>query len=247
MTTSSSKLKELRNHCVALQMAMDTTRTARADDVWLHSSFKTFMRKYDELARATQALIPVDAPIDLYNLDKVPSAGNTTTIEQRIYFDEVYTNLVILKGFIEANGGLGEVEAENILNFLSANLRKAIHVQPQNEKEVQNAIEALLIGKGMQKGLAYDRETGRVKHAGKESIPDFLFKNEQMVLEVKFCNRPGKLAEITDEMNADIVAYSTTYERVWFLVYDMGFIRDVDEIIGGLEKAEQVKCAIVKH
>ena len=99
----------------------------------------------------------------------------------------------------------------------------------------------------MQKGLAYDRETGRVKHAGKESIPDFVFRNEQMVLEVKFCNRQGKLAEIIDEMNADIGAYSTVYERVWFLVYDMGFIRDEDEIVQGLQQSEHVKCVVVKH
>jgi hypothetical protein len=68
-----------------------------------------------------------------------------------------------------------------------------------------------------------------------------------MVLEVKFCNREGKLPALVDEMNADIVAYSTTYERVWFLIYDIGLIRDEDEIIQGLQKSENVKCAIVKH
>ena len=226
---------------------MDATRNSRTDDVWLHASFKTFMRKYNELVRATQGAMQLDAPVDFYDVEKVPSAFDTVTIQQRIYFDEVYTNLSILRSFIEANGGLNEVEAENILNFLKANLRKAIHVVPEQERDVQNAIESLLIGKGMQKGIAYDRETGRVKHAGKESIPDFVFRHEQMVLEVKFCNRQGKLAEIIDEMNADIVAYSTVYERVWFLVYDMGFIRDEDEIVQGLQQSEHVKCVVVKH
>ncbi|MBS1196255.1 MAG: hypothetical protein H6R18_40 [Proteobacteria bacterium] len=226
---------------------MEASRNSRTDDVWLHSSFKTFMRKYVELVHATQGVMKVDAPVDIYNLEKVPSAFDSTTIQQRIYFDEVYANLSILRAFIEANGGLNEVEADNILNFLRANLRKAIHAEPEQERDVQNAIENLLVGKGMQKGLAYDRETGRVKHAGKESIPDFVFHNEQMVLEVKFCNRQGKLAEIIDEMNADIVSYSTAYERVWFLVYDMGFIRDEDEIIQGLQQSEHVKCVVVKH
>lgn len=226
---------------------MDASRNSRTDDVWLHSSFKTFMRKYVELVLATQAVTKIDAPVDSYNLDKVPNAGNTTTIEQRIYFDEVYANLAILRAFIEANGGLIGIEAENILNFLKANLRKAIHAVPEYERDVQNAIEALLIGKGMQKGSAYDRETGRVKHAGKESIPDFVFRGERMVLEVKLCNRQGKLSEIIDEMNADIIAYSTAYERVWFLVYDVGFIRDEDEIVQGLQQSEHVKCVVVKH
>jgi hypothetical protein len=244
---SLSKIKELRSQCVALQKAMDASRSSRVDDVWIHSSFKTFMRKYNELVQAAQAAMKLDAPVDLYNLDKVPTAYDTTTIQQRIYFDEVYTNISILRAAIDANGGLDEVEAENILNFLRANLRKAVYSEPQIEKEVQNAVETLLVGKGMQKGLDYDRETGRVKHAGKESVPDFLFRNEQMVLEVKICNRVGKLSEIIDEMNADIVAYSTVYERVWFLVYDLGFIRDVDEITRGLQQSEHVKCAVVKH
>lgn len=242
-----SKIKELRDHCIALQRAMDASRTSRADDIWLHSSFKTFMRKYNELVQRVQGVMRLDAPVDLYDLEKVPTAFDSVTIQQRIFFDEVYTNLLILRSFIEANGGLSQVEAENILNFLKANLRKAVYSEPEQERDVQNAIESLLVGKGMQKGLDYDRETGRVKHAGKESVPDFLFRNESMVLEVKLCNRSGKLPAIIDEMNADIVAYSTVYERVWFLVYDMGFIRDEDELIRGLEQAEHVKCAIVKH
>jgi hypothetical protein len=242
-----SKPKELRDLCMALQAAMDASRQSRADDLWLFSSFKTFMRKYNELVRLTASVMKIEAPVDLFDLEKVPSAGSSVTLQQRIYFDEVYVNLLILKSFIEANGGITEVEAENILNFLKANLRKAIHNEPTHEQDVQNAIEALLIGKGMQKGIDYDRETGRVKHAGKESIPDFVFPNERMVLEVKFSNREGKLASLIDEMNADIVAFSTVYERVWFLIYDLGLIRDEDEIIQGLQKSEKVKCAVVKH
>lgn len=242
-----SRIKEIRDHCIALQSAMEASRNSRIDDVWLHSSFKTFMRKYNEIVRLTQSVLQVSPLVDLYDLEKIPTAFDSVTIQQRIYFDEVYTNLLILRAFIEANGGLNEIEAENILNFLKANLRKVIHTEPQQERDVQNAIETLLVGKGMQKGIDYDRETGRVKHAGKESVPDFVFRNEKMVLEVKICNRQGKLSLIIDEMNADIVAYSTSYERVWFLVYDMGYIRDEDEIVQGLQQSEHVKCAIVKH
>jgi hypothetical protein len=242
-----SKPRELRDNGIALLAAMDASRRSRIDDPWIFASFKTFMRKYNELVMLTRSVMQIDAPVDLYDLEKVQNAFDTVTIQQRIYFDEVYSNLSILKSFIEANGGITEVEAENILNFLKANVRKAIHVEPNQERDVQNAIENLLIGKGLQKGIAYDRETGRVKHAGKESVPDFVFPNERMVLEVKFCNRDGKLPSTIDEMNADIVAYSTAYERVWFLVYDLGFIRDEDEVIQGLQKSENVRCAIVKH
>lgn len=242
-----SKIKELRDHCVALLAAMDASRRSKTDDIWLFSSFKTFMRKYNELVILTSKTINIEAPIDTYDIDKVSSAYDTTSIQQRIYFDEVYTNLSILKSYIEAHGGLAEVEAENILNFLKSNIRKAIFNTPNNEKDIQNVIESLLVGKGFQKGLDYDRETGRVKHAGKESIPDFIFPNENMALEIKFSDKNGKMSSIVDEINSDIISYSQQYQLVWFLVYDMGFIRDEDEIIEGLQKAENVKCVIVKH
>lgn len=244
---SKSKEQELRDHCIALLSAMDASRQSRKDDVWMFSSYRTFMRKYNELAILASKTMQIDAPIDIYDIDKVPSSHDTTTVQQRTYFDEVYTNLSILKSCIEAHGGIADAEAENILNFLRANLRKAIYDEPKNEKDVQNAIESLLVGKGLQKGISYDRETGRVKLAGKESVPDFIFPPESMALEIKFSNREGKLSSIVDEMNADILAYSESYRLVWFLIYDMGFIRDEDEIIDGLEKTEHVKCAIVKH
>jgi len=40
---SQQKIQGLRAQCMALQKAMDASRTSRTDDVWLHSSFKTFM------------------------------------------------------------------------------------------------------------------------------------------------------------------------------------------------------------
>jgi hypothetical protein len=244
---AKSKEQELRDLCIALLGAMDASRQSKKEDIWLFSSYKTFMRKYNEIALLTSKTMEIYAPIDTYKIDEVPNAFNTTTVQQRIYFDEVYANLSILKSFIEAHGGVADAEAENILNFLKANLRKAIYGEPKIEKDIQNAVGSLLVGKGLQKGINYDRETGRVKLAGKESIPDFIFPPEGMALEIKFSNKEGKLASIIDEMNADIIAYSESYRFVWFLIYDMGFVRDEDEIIDGLEKKEHIKCAIVKH
>lgn len=40
-------------------------------------------------------------------------------------------------------------------------LRTVIFDKPQKEIEVQNAIEALLLGRGLNKGIDYDRESGK--------------------------------------------------------------------------------------
>lgn len=82
---------------------------------------------------------------------------------------------------------------------------------PEKEREVQDTIEKLLSGQRMQKGVNYDRETGRVKHAGKESIPDFVFRPLSTALEVKLVKDTASLTRIVDEINADIAAYSKEY------------------------------------
>ena len=80
--------------------------------------------------------------------------------------------------------GYAQDETRNLTDFLQANLRKAVFVTPEREMEVQNGIESLIVGRGMAKGTDYDRETGRVKTSGKESVPDFIFSNLKLCLEV---------------------------------------------------------------
>jgi hypothetical protein len=99
----------------------------------------------------------------------------------------------------------------------------------------------------MEKGTDYDRETGRVKTSGKESVPDFVFPNLKLCLEAKLSKSLDKLRAIVDEINADIRAYATRYERQFYIVYDLGTIRDEAEFKRGLEDAPGVSVVVVKH
>jgi hypothetical protein len=56
-----------------------------------------------------------------------------------------------------------------------------------------------------------------------------------------------KLKAIVDEINADIRAYGTQYERQMYIVYDLGMIRDEAEFKRHLEDAPGVSVLIVKH
>jgi hypothetical protein len=118
---------------------------------------------------------------------------------------------------------------------------------PEREAEIQNAVETLIVGRGMAKGMDYDRETGRVKTSGKESIPDFIFPNLKLCLEVKLVKSTEKLKAVVDEMNADIRAYSTRYDRQLYIAYDVGIIRDETEFKSGLENAPGVSVLVIKH
>lgn len=80
----------------------------------------------------------------------------------------------MLYATLEGNVDFVDDEFDNLENFIKSRLRTVIFDRPQKEVEVQNAIETLLLGRGLSKGTDYDRETGKLEFSGKEFIPDFI-------------------------------------------------------------------------
>ena len=113
--------------------------------------------------------------------------------------------------------------------------------------EIQDTIETLLIGKGLCKGIDFNREVGRVKVSIKEVIPDFIFPKLGLALEVKFTNDKTKTKRIIDQINADIRAYSKEYSNLLFVVYDIGTITDVNEFKNDIQNKDIINVIIVKH
>ena len=132
------------------------------------------------------------------------------------------------------------------LIILKSRLRAVIFEKPQREVEVQNAIESLLLGRGLSKGSDYDRETGKFEFSGKEYIPDFIIPKLQLCIEVKLL-RDGRKSKVIEEISADITAYAKQYERQLFVVYDLGVIQNEEEFRRDIVNAGNVKLIIVKH
>ena len=89
------KLKELLDYCNAVMESM--VFSARGDDVWRHSSYYEYARKYNELIEYLKQVIDRDIPIGCYDLSKMKTPVNTIAIEQKSIFDSVHTNLSIVK------------------------------------------------------------------------------------------------------------------------------------------------------
>ena len=244
---SKDELKEFLSYTKALLDAMDTSRSFDTDNIWRYSAYKQFMRKYNQLVRAVNEVVATSTFVDVFDIERVPGSMDTTWPQQKEYFDMVYTSLSILKAFLENTLNLKMDEIVNLKNFFQANLRKAVFVSPEKELEVQNAVEQLLIGKGLTKGVDYDRETGRVKVSIKESVPDFIFPMLCLAVEIKLSKDKAKSSAIVDEINADITAYGKSYSRIIFVVYDLGSIRDELEFKKGLELPDRIDVIVVKH
>ena len=215
--------------------------------VWKHSSYKTYARKYNQLVNEVVKETGGTALFDVYDLEKIPGLGDTLAMQQKNYFDSVHANLSVLRSFLENKVGYKQDQILQIRDFIEANLRRATFKEPEKEIEVQDTIEQLLIGKGMGKGVDYDREVGRVKVSIKEVVPDFIFPKIGLALEVKLSKSSTKSKAVVDEINADIMSYSKEYRSILFVVYDLGSIRDEAEFKGDLEVNEGVSVVVIKH
>lgn len=240
-------LREALLTVTALKSSMEHALRSDPNAVWRHTTYRQYMRKYNDVVAYVRTLCPITAPIDVYDLDKVPHSGNTVMPVQKELFESVHANLSILEAWLSTRVDLPAEKAESLKNFFEANLRRAIFAAPTQEREVQNAIEQLLIGRGLTKGLDYDRETGRVKVSIKEVVPDFILPKLSLAIEVKLAKSDSKAKAIVDEINADIQAYGRAYSHLLFIVYDLGTIRDTLEFTRDLESVDSVEAIVVKH
>jgi hypothetical protein len=78
-------------------------------------------------------------------------------------------------------------------------------------------------------------------------VPDFIFPNLRLCLEVKLSRSRDYLRSIVDEINADVRCYGTVYERQLYVVYDLSSIRDEAEFKKDIESTPGVAVVIVKH
>jgi hypothetical protein len=179
------KLHEYLLYADALLKSMKESVGRDPSGPWKFISFRTYMRKYNDLVTMVSKEIQVDTILSYFDTDKIGYEFNTAGVQQQTFFEAVFANLSILKAFLESKLNVVQDEIRNLKDFFQSNLRKAIFDVPTHEIEIQNAIEQLLIGRGLSKGIDYDRETGRVKTSIKESIPDFIFPRLGLALEAK--------------------------------------------------------------
>ena len=243
--------KQLQLHLKMARTLLDAMgqalRESNPEDVWRYSTYWGFADRYVALCRAVADSNLFDGQIRSYDMEAMPRPGDAIAAQQQTMFENTRADLRILIATLEGQLGSHESEASEIAMFLSGTLRRAIFDLPTKEREVQDALESLLVGRGMRKGLDYDREVGRVKVSAKEVVPDFIVPRIGLAIEVKLLKERNRLGSVIDEINADIQAYLMEYKALLVIIYDTGNIRDEDEFRRDLEATEAVKVEIVKH
>lgn len=115
--------------------------------------------------------------------------------------------------------------------------------QPKSEKEVQDAIENILNALGID--FTRDREVTSV--AGKSFKPDFIVNEIDLAIEVKLAKQGHGVAQIQEEINADISAYRTKWKNLLFIIYDLGVIQDPYKFQTENIKLFGISVRVIKH
>lgn len=209
-------------------------------------SFRDMAHMYNDFANQVKAKTKISSMYYTFNVENMGNSHNTLWGEQKRILEQVLVATKMLYATLEGNVDFVDDEFDNLENFIKSRLRTVIFERPQKEVEVQNAIETLLLGRGLSKGTDYDRETGKLEFSGKEFIPDFIIPKLRLCIEVKLL-REGKKSKIIEEISADITAYAKQYERQLYIVYDLGCIQNEEEFKRDIESIDGVKLLAIKH
>ncbi len=244
----TKELRFLKCRCKALKDALERTLRDNSNVTGRYSSYKTYALEYESLVKEIERCIDLsNVRIMGFNTSKMRGSSDTLWSQQKGVIECLVMYVDVLIALIDGEMDFVEDEYSNIENFISAKLRRMMYTKPENEYEVQNAIESLFIGKGWNKGIDYDRETGKLEFSGKEYIPDFVIPKYNLCIEVKLI-KEGRKSKVIEEINADITAYSKEYKRLLFVVYDLGYIRDELEFKRDIENVDEgIKVIVVKQ
>lgn len=227
---------------------MERTLSAQVETHWKFVGFRDYMAKYQGIAQQVGEVIKITAPIGFWDLSKIKSSMGVIGLVQKELFEAVYTNVLLLESFLEHEIGAKDDEIRALSDFFQVTLRQAVFDEPTREKQIQDIVEQLLIGRGLSRGVDYEREKGRVRVSIKETIPDFIIWRLGLAIEVKLSRDKDSAKSIIDEMNADIQAYGKKYPAILFIVYDLGSIQNEVEYKQGIEaKDRNIHVVIVKH
>lgn len=239
------ELGRLYRQADALRRAMEQVAAGTTPDHAKWAGSNSFIRAYNRFANGYQALS--GATINVFDETKLRSWADTLWPTQKAAFDQTYTELLILLASLGEFETGASASVSELVDMLALHLRKVVFQRPEREIEIQNAVESLLVGRGYQRGVHYDRESGRVKYSGKDFIPDFNFHSLGTALEVKLLREGGSASDVVEQLSADVTAYKSGYPNVILCVYDLGVIRDVHEFQNDLENTDGVRVCVVKH
>lgn len=213
-------------------------------DFYDYGGYPIYIEQYNKYQQVTSELFG-DEALALFP-PLLPEAWVNPSEENgrmwRTHLENVAVRLFNLEVYLQSKLDDTEQRVQATIDLIEANLRPSIYDDPDKEKNVQDVLETIFRARS----LPFLREKVHIPYSSKTFVPDFTFDSLHLVVEAKLCNRDGREKAIIDEVNADILAYQTRYKSLIFVIYDLGFIRDVAQFKLDIEKNPDVYAIVVK-
>lgn len=137
-----------------------------------------------------------------------------------------------------------DVVIDKVKNAIEKGLRKSIGDRKiEKEFEVRDIIDGLLTVAGYD----FQKETPENKFSAKRFRPDLTSESLSTVIEVKLIKIKGDVSKSVEGLSADIEPYKSRFKNILFVVYDLGFVNDVDEYCKDFRKIDRVDILLVKR
>ncbi|MCH8995388.1 MAG: hypothetical protein IH959_10570 [Chloroflexi bacterium] len=210
----------------------------------IYAGYPAYINEYNRLIPFVRQLYGAEAEglFQPIQLGKQMNPADTIGAMWRTYADLATARLSALAAYLQNKVAAPNRETESVLDLLAANLRPAMFVDPSSERDVQDKLEVIFRARAHN----FQREKVSIPYSSKYYVPDFTFDDLDLVVEAKLCKSDTKEKVLIDEINADIVAYQTKYRRAIFVIYDLGFIRDVAAFRSGIESNADVHVLVIK-
>ena len=206
-----------------------------------YAGYPFYIDEYNRLVLLAANLDPeVAQTFQGVNLDKDRNPADVIGPMWKAYAELAAVRLNSLAGYLKTKLGTKGEEHEQIIDLIGRALRPSLYDDPTHERDVQNALDTIFRARA----LEFRREQDVVPYSTKTYRPDFTFERIGLAVEVKFCKDRDREKKMIDEINADIVGYGGRYERILFVIYDLGFIRDPAQFSADIEANSQVHVRV---
>ena len=136
------------------------------------------------------------------------------------------------------------VDCSSIGMALERGLRMAFRdAPPTKESEVQHYVDVVLASTG----VCFQKEGPTFVFSLRRYRPDHTIAKQRLVIEAKLCKNRDDLGRVIESMSADLAPYLKHYDRVLFVVFDLGAIYDVDAFGADFEEDERVEVVVIKR
>jgi hypothetical protein len=209
-----------------------------------YGGYPAYIQEYNRLAPMVWDMFGAEAQLLFPQLDlgEQMNPANTIGAMWKTHAEFAAARLSALAAYLKTKQGTKKQQGDDIAALIEDNLRPALYADPENERAVQDVVETIF----RVRSLDYRREQVNVPYSTKRYIPDFTFDSLGLAVEIKLCHRVGREKDLIDEINADILGYRGTYDSILFVIYDLGFIRDVALFKASIELQVGVRVLVVK-